>query len=93
VFINFTEVSVDLEGKTWVDMDAKVDDKRTLESVMVRVEKEGVILTLPSKERAVPVKYAPRRLYIGTYAPVIQIIEEPDDPYLVFGRSGKSTKS
>jgi hypothetical protein len=50
-FINFTEVSVDLAGRAWVDTTAWIREEVTFMCVKVRPEQDGYHLTLSSVSR------------------------------------------
>jgi hypothetical protein len=78
--INFTDVSVDLSGKTYVELDARVYEEPHMHTVTVREMDGGYILLIP-KGRRDRMMFTPRRLYtsIANYAPVIQIVEEESD--------------
>jgi hypothetical protein len=78
--IDFTDVSVDLSGNTYVGLDAKVYEEPHMNTVTVREMDGGYILLIP-KGRGDRRMFTPRRLYtsIANYAPVIQIVEDEGD--------------
>jgi hypothetical protein len=76
-FINFTEVSVDLEGRAWVDTTARTREEVTFMCVKVRPEQGGYHLTLFKRKQEPPPRYTPRALLSSaSYAPVLSIQEE-----------------
>jgi hypothetical protein len=78
-FIDFTDVSVDLSGKTYVELDARVYEESHMHTVIVREMDGGYILLIP-KGRRDGRMFTPRRLYTSiAHAPVIQIIEDESD--------------
>jgi hypothetical protein len=58
-FINFTEVSVDLEGRAWVDTTAPIREEVTFMCVKVRPEQGGYHLTLFKRRQEPPPRYTP----------------------------------
>jgi hypothetical protein len=76
VYINFAEVTVDLDGATWVDVEAKVQESAGLMNFKVRLVEGGYVLTL-LKRKGRPLRFTPRRpISVNSYAPVIQVLEE-----------------
>jgi hypothetical protein len=81
VVINFTDITVDPKGRTFVDLDAEVLREHTLVTVSVRMEREGCILTMAANPKWRTLQFRTGELLkaIKTYTPVIQIIEEKAD--------------
>jgi hypothetical protein len=76
VYISFAEVTVDLDGATWVDVEAKIQESAGLMNVKVRLVEGGYVLTF-LKRKGLPLRFTPRRLFsVSSYAPVIQVLEE-----------------
>lgn len=76
VWIDFTSISVDPNGKTYVYLDAKVHEEPTITSIRVFVDRDGYRLTLP-KGRITSLAYTPRQLSsMVDYGPVIAITVE-----------------
>ena len=77
--IDFSDVSVDLSGKTYVELNARVYEEPQMHTVTVREMDGGYILLIP-KGRRDRRMFTPRRLYTSiAYAPVIQIVEDESD--------------
>jgi hypothetical protein len=78
-WINFTDVAVDLAGKTYVDLGARVYTGPNFSTVRVFVQENGCYrLAIPNK--ATPFTFTPRRLhFFESYAPVTEVVAE-DDP-------------
>ncbi len=76
-YLNFTAVTVELDGSTWVDIDASLYDKPNFMSVTVRQLEGGYRLTLPrQREEGSQMKFTPkRRSSACNYAPVVEIAE------------------
>jgi hypothetical protein len=71
--------NVDSAGAAFINLDAKVLEGSIFSSVKVRSTKEGYVVTLPTREPAVA--FTPRRLdSFVSYAPVVQILQEEDEP-------------
>jgi len=73
-------VTVDLQGKAWIDYDAKLCKKhRYFPTVDVRLEKGGCVVTLPPLEESKVTPFVQQRLdsAITTYLPVIAIAIDP----------------
>ena len=76
VYIDFSDVRVDLEGCTWVDHDARIRPEASFMSVKIRLAEGGYVLTLVKREGA-KFKFTPRRLFCPeSYAPVVRVVEE-----------------
>jgi hypothetical protein len=80
--INRSDVAVDLNGKTWVEYDARLRDRDRYSTVEVRLEKGGCVLILPPPDEKIPIQFSEHRLYssITTYLPVIAVAIEPVRP-------------
>lgn len=80
--IDFSDVAVDLSGKTYIDIDSKLFAEPHRSTVTVREMDGGYILSIP-KGRRDPMLFTPRRLLtsIASYAPVIQIVEDENDRF------------
>ncbi len=76
-YVNFTAVTVDLDGKTWVDTDSSLCDRASFMSVTVRRVEGGYRLTLPKQKQPGPqLTFTPRRrLSVANYAPVVEIVQ------------------
>jgi len=78
--IDFSDIAVDLSGKTYVNLDSMVHEEPHSNTVTVREMSGGYILFIP-KGREEPMLFTPGRLLtsIVRYAPVIQIVEDESD--------------
>jgi hypothetical protein len=77
-YVNFTAVTVDLDGTTWVDTDTLLCDQASFMSVAVRRVEGGYRLTLPKQKQPGPqLTFTPRRrVSVLNYAPVVEIVQE-----------------
>ena len=76
--INFTAITVDLDGSTWVNVDEPLREKANFMSVTVCPVEGGYRLTLPKKREGEPqLTFTPRQRprIMQTYAPVVEIVE------------------
>jgi SpoVK/Ycf46/Vps4 family AAA+-type ATPase len=78
VYISCSEVGVDPGGKTFVDLDAKVEDGPGFMNVKVRLVEGGCTLILEKRER--PFHFTRHSMQLSdAYIPVVQILEEEVD--------------
>lgn len=81
VWIGFTDVEVDLAGKTWVNLSARVYPEQYSSTVKVSLQESSYRLTSPQTHSSFT--FTPRKLSsFDSYGPVIEVVVEdgPTDP-------------